>query len=149
MGYWPAGWVFVMYGARLLGGIRRLWSRDEQDYTNVPVTTTNAVKNSATIRVRTNPILTSQITLRRTNILHLNSNARIETVITFAQSVYLMFASVYICKETVEHFLLSAGEGHHHHYGDEETDVLGCVLIGPPSHFLFTDLLSASTFPYL
>lgn len=40
----------------------------------------------------------------------------------FAQSVYLMFSSVYVCKETVEHLLLSAGgaEGHHHHHGDEE-----------------------------
>jgi hypothetical protein len=43
----------------------------------------------------------------------------------FAQSVYLMFASVYVCKETVEHLLLSAGEGHHHHHGDEESDILG------------------------
>lgn len=45
----------------------------------------------------------------------------------FAQSVYLMFSSVYVCKETVEHFLLSAGhqEGHHHHAGDEDGDFLG------------------------
>ncbi|KAF8179850.1 hypothetical protein BJ912DRAFT_929496 [Pholiota molesta] len=47
---------------------------------------------------------------------------RIETVFMFAQAVYLMFSSVYVCKETVEHLLLSAGggEGHHHHHGDEE-----------------------------
>uniref|UniRef100_A0A0W0F0L4 Cation efflux protein transmembrane domain-containing protein n=1 Tax=Moniliophthora roreri TaxID=221103 RepID=A0A0W0F0L4_MONRR len=54
-------------------------------------------------------------------------DARIETVMQFAQSVYLMFAAVYICKETVEHVLLSAGssssgvgehEGHHHHHAD-------------------------------
>ena len=40
----------------------------------------------------------------------------------FAQAVYLMFSSVYVCKETIEHLLLSAGggEGHHHHHGDEE-----------------------------
>ena len=55
-------------------------------------------------------------------------NARIETVLMFAQSVYLMFSSVYVCKETVEHLLLSAGEGHHHHAGDEESDILGCVF---------------------
>jgi len=30
-----------------------------------------------------------------------------------------MFSSVYVCKETVEHLLLSSGEGHHHHHGDE------------------------------
>lgn len=40
----------------------------------------------------------------------------------FAQSVYLIFASVYMCKETVEHLLLSAGDDqqhhadHHHHF---------------------------------
>jgi hypothetical protein len=47
----------------------------------------------------------------------------------FAQAVYLMFSSVYVCKESVEHLLLSAGggEGHHHHRGDEEVG-LGCVL---------------------
>jgi hypothetical protein len=40
----------------------------------------------------------------------------------FAQAVYLMFSSVYVCKETVEHLLLSAGgvEGHHHHHTDED-----------------------------
>ncbi|KAJ3891398.1 hypothetical protein GG344DRAFT_47424 [Lentinula edodes] len=52
-------------------------------------------------------------------------NARIETVLQFAQSVYLMFSSVYVCKETVEHVLLSVGsagggDGHHHHAGDED-----------------------------
>ncbi|KAG7096003.1 hypothetical protein E1B28_006685 [Marasmius oreades] len=53
-------------------------------------------------------------------------DARIETVLMFAQSVYLMFAAVYICKETVEHVLLAAGssgggehEGHHHHHADD------------------------------
>jgi len=44
----------------------------------------------------------------------------------FAQAVYLMFSSVYVCKETVEHLLLSSGEGHHHHHGDE-IEGLGCV----------------------
>ncbi|KAF9078651.1 hypothetical protein BDP27DRAFT_1309949 [Rhodocollybia butyracea] len=56
-------------------------------------------------------------------------NARIETVLQFAQSVYLMFSSVYVCKETVEHILLSAGpagagDGHHHHAGDEDPNAL-------------------------
>ncbi len=46
---------------------------------------------------------------------------------TFAQSVYLIFTSVYVCKETVEHILLSSGEGHHHHHGDETASVFGCV----------------------
>lgn len=50
-----------------------------------------------------------------------NSAARLSTLLTFAQSVYLMFSAVYVCKETIEHVLLSAGEaqGHHHHAGDE------------------------------
>ncbi|KAF5366140.1 hypothetical protein D9757_010951 [Collybiopsis confluens] len=56
-------------------------------------------------------------------------SARVETVLQFAQSVYLMFSSVYVCKETVEHVLLSAGaagtgDGHHHHAGDENPDNL-------------------------
>jgi len=46
-------------------------------------------------------------------------NGRVETVLMFAQAVYLMFSSVYVCKESVEHLLLSSGEGHHHHHGDE------------------------------
>jgi hypothetical protein len=48
----------------------------------------------------------------------------------FAQVVYLMFSSVYVCKETVEHLLLSNGgeAGHHHHFGDEDEGVVGCVL---------------------
>jgi hypothetical protein len=42
---------------------------------------------------------------------------RTETVALFAQAVYLLFSAVYICKETLEHALLSAGDaGHHHHH---------------------------------
>jgi hypothetical protein len=39
----------------------------------------------------------------------------------FAQAVYLMFAAVYVCKETVEHILLGMGEGegHHHHAAED------------------------------
>ena len=48
-----------------------------------------------------------------------------ETVLHFAQTVYLIFSAVYICKETVEHLLLSVGDGHHHHHGDEDFDVFG------------------------
>lgn len=52
-------------------------------------------------------------------------NGRVETLLMFAQAVYLMFASVYVFKESVEHVLLSAGggEGHHHHPGDEDEGV--------------------------
>ena len=49
----------------------------------------------------------------------LRRNARLETLAVFAQSIYLIFASVYVCKEAVEHMLLSHGEGHHHHRGDD------------------------------
>ncbi|KAH8112769.1 hypothetical protein DFH11DRAFT_1511147 [Phellopilus nigrolimitatus] len=52
-------------------------------------------------------------------------NARIETLLLFAQTIYLIFSSVYVCKETVEHLLLSAGDGHHHHRGDEDTGLEG------------------------
>ncbi|KAG9091099.1 hypothetical protein FRC06_000706, partial [Ceratobasidium sp. 370] len=46
--------------------------------------------------------------------------ARLEVTMLFAQVVYLMFAAVYICKETVEHLLLAAGSSHHHHSGDDD-----------------------------
>ncbi|KAJ6453462.1 hypothetical protein C8R47DRAFT_1181245 [Mycena vitilis] len=49
--------------------------------------------------------------------------ARSLPVLLFAQSVYLMFSAVYICKEALEHLLLSAGEGHHHHAGDEDAGI--------------------------
>ncbi|KAJ7222475.1 hypothetical protein GGX14DRAFT_663891 [Mycena pura] len=49
------------------------------------------------------------------------ATARTLPVLLFAQSVYLMFSAVYVCKEALEHLLLSAsaGDGHHHHAGDE------------------------------
>ncbi|KAJ6531325.1 hypothetical protein B0H19DRAFT_1191258 [Mycena capillaripes] len=49
--------------------------------------------------------------------------ARTLPVLLFAQSVYLMFSAVYVCKEALEHLLLSAGEGHHHHAGDEDAGI--------------------------
>ncbi|KAI0372535.1 hypothetical protein BV20DRAFT_964137 [Pilatotrama ljubarskyi] len=69
-------------------------------------------------------------------------NARIETVMTFAQSVYLIFTSVYVCKETLEHLLLSSGEGHHHHHGDEVSSVFG---IDFPIRLLFIAFVSLLT----
>ncbi|KAH6902019.1 hypothetical protein BKA70DRAFT_678515 [Coprinopsis sp. MPI-PUGE-AT-0042] len=68
-------------------------------------------------------------------------NGRYETLYLFSQAVYLMFSGVYICKETVEHLLLSAGgEGHHHHSGDEERG--GHAAIQFPLFILFSTLLS-------
>ena len=61
----------------------------------------------------------------RSILTHGFSNTRIETLMAYAQSVFLLFASVYVCKETVEHVLLASGEGHHHHQGDEVADVFG------------------------
>lgn len=60
-----------------------------------------------------------------TRLISFNSTARLQTVFVFSQAVYLLFSSVYICKETVEHLLLSASseEGHHHHHGDEEIGI--------------------------
>ncbi|KAF8211832.1 hypothetical protein K438DRAFT_1915742 [Mycena galopus ATCC 62051] len=56
--------------------------------------------------------------------------ARARPVLLFAQSVYLMFSAVYVCKEAFEHLLLSAsagdgsaGDGHHHHTGDEDAGI--------------------------
>ncbi|KAG5651787.1 hypothetical protein H0H81_007399 [Sphagnurus paluster] len=76
-------------------------------------------------------------------------NTPIQTVFMFAQAVYLMFSAVYVCKETVEHLLLSAGggEGHHHHHGDEDPSLVGIEF---PIYFacltLFT--LAASAIMY-
>ncbi|TDL27942.1 hypothetical protein BD410DRAFT_894079, partial [Rickenella mellea] len=66
-------------------------------------------------------------------------NARIETLMLFSQSVYLIFSSVYVCKETVEHLLLSAGEGHHHHRGDEDLDTTGIPF---PTFLILITLIS-------
>ncbi|CAK5277300.1 unnamed protein product [Mycena citricolor] len=54
------------------------------------------------------------------------ATARTLPVLLFAQSVYLMFSAVYVCKEALEHLLLSAdaGDGHHHHAGDEVAGIL-------------------------
>ena len=59
----------------------------------------------------------------------------------FAQSVYLIFASVYICKETVEHLLLSAGDDqqhhadHHHHSDGYVVHPVKLHLITEPHSF--------------
>ncbi|KAI0074357.1 hypothetical protein K474DRAFT_1774086 [Panus rudis PR-1116 ss-1] len=66
-------------------------------------------------------------------------NARLETLLIYAQSIFLVFTSVYVCKETVEHLLLSSGEGHHHHNGDEVSDVFGIEF---PPYLLFVTLIS-------
>ena len=63
----------------------------------------------------------------RTDVVCISrSNARIETLMTYAQSVYLLFASVYMCKETVEHVLLAHDDSHHHNHG-EVSALFGCV----------------------
>lgn len=43
---------------------------------------------------------------------------RTETVLQFSQTIFLLFASIYVCKESVEHALLEGAEKHH-----EEDDV--------------------------
>ena len=42
-----------------------------------------------------------------------------EVVGLFAQVVFLIFSAVYVCKETVEHLLLTSSDSHHHHRTDE------------------------------
>jgi hypothetical protein len=44
----------------------------------------------------------------------------------FAQAVYLLFSAVYVCKEAIEHILLTAEDSHHHHIGEND-DWIGCV----------------------
>ncbi|KAF8064852.1 hypothetical protein FPV67DRAFT_1419729 [Lyophyllum atratum] len=84
---------------------------------------------------------------KKSSIRRSYGNAPVQTVLMFAQAVYLMFSSVYVCKETVEHLLLSAGGngggaegGHHHHRGDE--DDLGVVGIEFPIVLAFLTILS-------
>ncbi|KAG8872361.1 hypothetical protein FRB97_007704 [Tulasnella sp. 331] len=59
---------------------------------------------------------------------------RVETVALFAQSIYLIFASVYVCKEAFERVLLSSTDGvpgsgdsheHHHQRIDSTADLDG------------------------
>ncbi|KAK2462557.1 hypothetical protein APHAL10511_005527 [Amanita phalloides] len=79
-------------------------------------------------------------------------NARTETVLMFAQVVYLMFSAVYVCKETVEHVLLSAGpsgggEKHHHHYHLLDDD--GSSGIHFPMFLLLITFLSLTSTAFL
>jgi len=50
-----------------------------------------------------------------------------------------MFSAVYVCKETVEHVLLSAGEAGHHHHADDESASTGLEL---PLTLIFITLFS-------
>ncbi len=68
-----------------------------------------------------------------------------ETVALFAQVVYLMFSAVYVFKETVEHILLSAGEGHHHHTGDEDVELFGSELL---LQYRFSNTLASAFAPF-
>ncbi|THH06250.1 hypothetical protein EW145_g4208 [Phellinidium pouzarii] len=54
-------------------------------------------------------------------------------------TIYLIFSSVYVCKEAVEHLLLSVGDGHHHHYSDEDISTEGtCLFYNNHSKILST-----------
>ncbi|KAL5478437.1 hypothetical protein ACEPAI_2621 [Sanghuangporus weigelae] len=55
-------------------------------------------------------------------------NGRIETLLLFSQTIYLIFSSVYVSKEAIEHLLLAAGDSHHHHPRDEDMDAEGMHL---------------------
>ncbi|PWN37184.1 uncharacterized protein FA14DRAFT_187312 [Meira miltonrushii] len=48
---------------------------------------------------------------------------RIETLLQFSQTIYLLFAAIYVCKESVEHALLEGHEEEHH-----EQDEVGLRL---------------------
>ncbi|CAA7263383.1 unnamed protein product [Cyclocybe aegerita] len=73
-------------------------------------------------------------------------NGRLETVVMFAQAVYLMFSAVYVCKETVEHVLLSLGGGHHHHHGGDEEEGIGIDFPIFMSFFTFVSLFATAYF---
>ncbi|KAF5350474.1 hypothetical protein D9756_008494 [Leucocoprinus leucothites] len=74
-------------------------------------------------------------------------NQRVLTLFMFAQAVYLLFSAVYVCKETIEHILLAAGEGHHHHPGEDDSWI-GQVPV-PSQGFILLTLFSRIEFPPL
>lgn len=50
------------------------------------------------------------------------SSLRFDTLMYFVQCLFLVFAAVYIAKESVEHVLLE-GHSHSHHHASHDTDV--------------------------
>ncbi|KAF8333201.1 uncharacterized protein EI90DRAFT_3053339 [Cantharellus anzutake] len=69
---------------------------------------------------------------------------RLETTVSFAQSIYLIFSAVYVLKEAVEHFLLSSeGEAAHPHHNHS-------IGISFPAFLLWLSLASLllSNFAY-
>lgn len=60
---------------------------------------------------------------------------RIETLLQFSQTVYLLFAAIYVCKESFEHALLEGSEEHH------EQDDVGLTL---PSGMLITATMACT-----
>ena len=107
-------WIARMHRSWVLGRLRRIRRRLFGRFAVIPCIHICKIECSA-IRVC---IVSRTSRQFGTNGL-LFRNTRLETLAVFAQSLYLIFASVYVCKEALEHLLLSHGEGHHHHRGDE------------------------------
>ena len=124
--------LVVVYGARVLGRVRRVRRRVRARAARVSGKAGNSGRDAPAVWVS----VAASIDQRSFDGCMTKDadgfrccvpirNSRVETLMTYAQSVYLLFASVYVCKETVEHVLLASGEGHHHHHGDEVADVYG------------------------
>lgn len=47
---------------------------------------------------------------QRKRVSHAFSTQRISTLLNFVQTIYLLFAAVYVCKESIEHALLEGGD---------------------------------------
>ncbi|KZT54481.1 hypothetical protein CALCODRAFT_13243 [Calocera cornea HHB12733] len=75
-------------------------------------------------------------------------NLRVETVALFAQSIYLIFAAVYVCKETVEHVILSGGGDHHHHTGALDDDEFEALAFPNILILISSSLVILSNFMY-
>jgi len=80
----------------------------------------------------------------------MNRAKRTETVALFAQSVYLLFSAMYICKETLEHAILSSGDaGHHHHHspGQEGIRASGYVHSAVPKENAYHGIPARLRYP--
>ncbi|KAG6887783.1 hypothetical protein C0995_012763 [Termitomyces sp. Mi166 len=123
LGYWV---VFDAFGVGLWGAVRRWWpDRDlRAGETETPMDRERRV-------------------VRRPFGI-----APVKTVLMFGQAVYLLFSSVYVCKETLEHLLLSAGnvDGHHHHHGDEDEGIIGIEFPVLLACITFVSLICTSLF---
>ena len=123
MGIRTAARLAGLYCARILDCFRLIWRGFASRTTFLSFKSINSGRAPKAVWVKYASLLCCALLILSCR------NARVETLMLFAQTIYLIFSSVYVCKEAVEHLLLSMGDGHHHHPGDEESGVDGSVIL--------------------